>query len=84
MTEGPGTSFSKKPLHYAMASVLVLAALLAAGYAWTAAVQAGAPLEPVTIANITYPGTCPVIVAQAKGHFTALKAVSPATVTIIH
>lgn len=25
MTEGPGTSFSKKPLHYAMASVLVLA-----------------------------------------------------------
>lgn len=73
MTEGPGTSFSKKPLHYAMACVLVLAALLAAGYAWTSrtpAVQADAPLEPVTIANITYPGTCPVIVAQAKGHFT--------------
>lgn len=73
MTENPGTSFSKKPLLYAMAGVLMLAALLAAGYAWTGrtpAVQAGAPLEPVTIANIVYPGTCPVIVAQAKGYFT--------------
>ena len=61
MTENPGTSFSKKPSLYAMAGVLMLAALLAAGYAWTGrtpAVQAGAPLEPVTIANITYPGTC--------------------------
>lgn len=72
MKGNPGTSSSKKPLLYVTASVLVLAALLAAGYAWTGrapAVQAGAPLEPVTIANITYPGTCPVIVAQAKGYF---------------
>lgn len=74
MTKNPGTFFSKKPLLYAMASVLVLAALLAAGYGWmdrTPAGQAGAPLEQVTIANLTYPGTCPVLVAQAKGYFTS-------------
>lgn len=34
MTKSPGTSFSKKPLLYALTSVLVLAALLAAAYAW--------------------------------------------------
>ena len=32
--------------------------------------DASEPLEHVTIANIRYPGTCPVIVAQAKGYFT--------------
>lgn len=55
-----------------MASLLVLVAFLAAGYAWTdrtRAEQAALPLEKVTIANSIYPGTCPVIVAQAKGHF---------------
>lgn len=73
MTKNPGKSFSKKPLYYVMASVLLLAAVLAAAYAWidrTPALPAGAQLEPVIIANLTYPGTCPVIVAQAKGYFT--------------
>lgn len=58
---------------YALASALTAAALLVGAYAWTSRtppVQPGGPLEAVTIANIVYPGACPLIVAQAKGYFT--------------
>jgi NitT/TauT family transport system substrate-binding protein len=57
-----------------IAVLLVAAALLAGGYAWisrTSPSRPAGPLEQVTIANIRYPGTCPVIVAQAKGYFAA-------------
>jgi len=57
---------------YAISVLLVAAALLASAYVWvskTSPLHSAGPLEQVTIANIRYPGTCPVIVAQAKGYF---------------
>src|SRR3989442_1174867 len=57
---------------YTISVLLVAAALLAGAYVWVAQTSVphpAGPLEQVTIANIRYPGTCPVIVAQAKGYF---------------
>ncbi|NRR28629.1 ABC transporter substrate-binding protein [Oxalobacteraceae bacterium] len=57
----------------ALAAVLLLAlALLAGRYLWLAGTPANAPAgaDSVTIAtNVAYPGTCPVLAAQAKGYF---------------
>lgn len=53
---------------YALAAV----ALLAGGYVWifrSAPPPPAGPLESVVIANVRYPGTCPVAVAQANGYF---------------
>lgn len=64
--------FSGKTSIYATAGVLIAVALLAGAYAWlarTPPAQPGGALESVTIAQIVYPGSCPVIVAQAKGYF---------------
>jgi NitT/TauT family transport system substrate-binding protein len=60
---------------YAVTGLLVVAALLAGGYAWvtrTSPPQPGTPLERVTIAaNTTYAGTCPIFVAQEKSYFAS-------------
>jgi len=54
----------------AMAGLIVLvAALLAAAFAWRAVLRPTGPLEQVTIANTAYAGTCPVLAAQRLGHF---------------
>ena len=64
--------FNGKTYLYAIAGLLIVAALLGAGYAWISRNPPGQPvgaLEPVSIATLVYPGTCSVIVAQAKGYF---------------
>lgn len=72
MIEQPATPF-KAATRHAMIGVVILAALLAAGYAWMARTptrQAAGPLEPMTIAaNTQYVGTGLVFVTQAKGYF---------------
>jgi NitT/TauT family transport system substrate-binding protein len=69
MTEKPA-QFSVKD---AMIGALILAALLAASYAWIARTPPEQParsLEPMTIAaNTHYAGTGLVFVAQVKGYF---------------
>jgi NitT/TauT family transport system substrate-binding protein len=72
MRQETSRSRPRKVFAYTISVVLGTAALLAGAYVWVSRAsphQAG-PLEQVTIANIRYPGTCPVIVAQAKGYFT--------------
>jgi NitT/TauT family transport system substrate-binding protein len=65
-------SCSRKIFAYTLSVALVAAGLFAGAYVWvsrTSPPRSAEPLEQVTIANIRYPGTCPVIVAQAKGYF---------------
>ncbi len=73
MRQETSRSHRRKVFAYTISLVLVAAALLAGAYVWVSPAspphKAG-PLEQVTIANIRYPGTCPVIIAQAKGYFT--------------
>jgi len=55
--------------------ILIVATLLAAGYAWMTGTQPAArtgPLEQVTIAaNTAYAGSCPIIVAREQGYFSS-------------
>ena len=72
MRQETSRSRSGKNLAYATSILLAAAASLAGAYVWvsgTSPPHSAEPLEQVTIANIRYPGTCPVIVAQAKGYF---------------
>ena len=102
MTENPGTSFSKKPLLYAMAGVLMLAALLAGAIRMSAAdlkvlwpqYRFNVMLDQSlllaledelrwAIRNTLVDG---VDMPNYLNHVSldALKAVSPAAVTVIH
>lgn len=72
----PIRPFNRKTAIYAISGLLVLivAALLAGGYAWIARASPAhpGPLEKVTIAtNTVYAGSCPIFVAQEKGYFAA-------------
>jgi NitT/TauT family transport system substrate-binding protein len=73
MPERPAKFFAKTTTRYAMIGALMLAALLAASYAWrgrTPPAQPAGPPEPMTIAaNTHYAGTGLVFVAQLKGYF---------------
>jgi len=73
MTEKSAKFFAKATTHYALIGVLILAALLAASYAWIARTppeQPAGPPEPMIIAaNTSYAGTGLVFVAQVKGYF---------------
>jgi NitT/TauT family transport system substrate-binding protein len=72
MRQETSKSRPRKVFAYTISVVLVTAALLAGAYVWVprASPHQAGPLEQVTIANILYPGSCPVIVAQARGYFT--------------
>jgi NitT/TauT family transport system substrate-binding protein len=66
------TSVLRSGKIFAISVLLAATALLGGAYVWgpkTSPLHSAGPLEQVTIANIRYPGTCPVIVAQAKGYF---------------
>jgi NitT/TauT family transport system substrate-binding protein len=69
MTEKP----ERFPVKGAVIGTLILAAVLAASYAWIARTppeQPSGPLEPMTIAiNAHYTGTGLVFVAHVKGYF---------------
>jgi NitT/TauT family transport system substrate-binding protein len=73
MPDKPAQFFAKTAMRYAIISGLILAALLAATYAWIARTpveQPAGPPEPMTIAaNTRYAGTGLVFVAQVKGYF---------------
>ena len=73
MTEKPAKFFAKAATRYTLVGAVILAALLAASYAWitwTPALQPAGPLEPMTIAvNSHYTGTGLVFVAHVKGYF---------------
>jgi NitT/TauT family transport system substrate-binding protein len=72
MRQEASGSYLGRIFTYAISVLLVAAALLAGAHVWvskTSPLHSAGPLEQVTIANIRYPGTCPVIVAQAKGYF---------------
>ncbi len=74
MADKTSKLLSGKVSIYATAGALVVAALLAGAYVWiarTTPAQLGGALESVTIAQIVYPGSCPVIVAQGKGYFAS-------------
>jgi NitT/TauT family transport system substrate-binding protein len=66
--------FMDWPLRAKFAALLVVASLLAGGYAWIARTppsHPGGALEPVTIATTEYVGLCPIFVAQQEGHFAS-------------
>jgi NitT/TauT family transport system substrate-binding protein len=73
MTEKPAQFFVKAATRYTLVSAVILAALLAANYAWiawTPPLQPAGPPEPMTIAaNTHYVGTGLVFIAQMKGYF---------------
>jgi NitT/TauT family transport system substrate-binding protein len=75
MSDKPSTKSGGRPSIYIAIGLVVLAALLAGGaYAWighSILTRPAAPLEDVVIADIVYTGSCPVIVAQAKGYFSS-------------
>jgi NitT/TauT family transport system substrate-binding protein len=73
MTEKPPKFFVKAAAWYAMIGGLMLAASLAASYAWrewTSPERPAGPPEPMTMAaNTSYAGTGLVFVAHVKGYF---------------
>jgi NitT/TauT family transport system substrate-binding protein len=72
MTQEAMKPFGGKTSIYAIAVLLIVAALLAGAYAWiarTSPSHPGGPFEQVTIATTKYVGSCPIFVAQQEGHF---------------
>src|SRR5713101_1639439 len=74
MTQETTKPFSGKTSIYAIAGLLIVAAVVVGGYAWiarTSPSHPAAPLEHVTIANTRYAGMCPIYVAKDKGYFAS-------------